>query len=175
MSAENGLSPTQEVFDHYFGIFAGIASITGLILGLRALMKEKEYEKKFGLLAPLLEEEGLGAVPKYETLKQLDMSNPEKPKKKEKKYHTIVKYYLCDDYTTNKLFYDKAKKHSKNFSFYCELPAHRSHWAFPPIDGPGMDKKNAKAILRLAKKQLQDNRLFGGRIIIDKRGKSKLF
>ncbi len=169
------LSEGQLKFDHYFGIFAGVASIAGLLLGIRALLKEKEYEQKFGLLAPLLEEEGLGAVPKYETLKQLDMTNPEKPKKKEKLYHALVHYYLCDDMIVNRQLHKAAIKRAGSYDWYCTLPAHRSNWSFPHIKKRGIPKKDALYIKKWADKNLAWKPDYGSRLILDKRGKSRLF
>ena len=148
----NGLTKWQEKFGHYFGIFAGVASITGLVLGIRALMKEKEYERKFGILAPMLEEQGLGAAPNYQTTQQVD--NPSVRKRKEKLYHALIRYYLCDDYTANKTLYDGVKKKSPKFSVYCTLPSHRISWSFPPIDKRGLPKKDARYIKKWADKHM---------------------
>ena len=174
MSAENGLKPEQEVFDHYFGIFAGIASITGLILGIRALMKEKEYEKKVGKLAPLLEEQGLGSAPNYETLKEIE--NPkEVKKKKEKLYHAIVRYDNCDDILTGKELWAVARKKSKNFEFYCKIPDNRINFIFPALKSKGIPKEDAVKIVKWAKKNIAWKTHFSTRIIRDRRGKAGLF
>jgi hypothetical protein len=174
MSNGNGLKPEQERFAHYFGIFAGVASITGLVLGLRALMKEKEYEKKFGLLAPLLEEQGLGATPNYETLKEIQ--NPEQTKKKKQKlYHAIVRYDNCDDSLTGKELWAAAKKQSKNFDFYCQIPSNRINFIFPALKSKGILKEDAAKIVKWAKKNLSWKTQFSTRIIRDKRGKAGLF
>ncbi len=67
------VSDGQQTFGHYFGLLAGLASISGLILGLEARRRVTEAEKRLDLMRAELEsdveETALGSLPFNKKLK----------------------------------------------------------------------------------------------------------
>jgi len=55
------VSDGQQTFAHYFGLFAGIASISGLILGLEARKRVSEAERRLDLIRAEAEREVAGS------------------------------------------------------------------------------------------------------------------